>query len=79
MDYAFEKKWSNSYDDERPVLQRVNKCSQSWKSLIVGGTEADEGEFPHMALLGRNDETWFCAGSLISENFVLTAAHCVVK
>ncbi|KAL7042188.1 hypothetical protein ACKWTF_001055 [Chironomus riparius] len=37
-------------------------------------------EFPHQAILGYqiNDEVkWICSGSLISLNFVLTAARCI--
>lgn len=46
---------------------------------IVSGTEATPGEFPWMAHLtivrkGRERE---CGGSLISQNWILTAAHCV--
>lgn len=48
--------------------------------LIVGGEKTKPGEFPHMAALGwrlSQGVIFKCGGSLISENFVLTVAHCV--
>lgn len=48
--------------------------------LIVGGEKTRVGEFPHMAAIGfKTDDgssRFNCGGSLISENFVLTVAHC---
>lgn len=49
---------------------------------IVGGTEALEGAWPWMAALIYADDSsafygHFCGGSLIRNNRVLTAAHCV--
>merc|ERR1712212_1217638 len=43
---------------------------------IVGGHEAEEHQWPWQVALFI-DDAWFCGGSLINENYVLTAAHCV--
>merc|ERR1712029_1319249 len=42
---------------------------------IVGGFEAEPNQWPLQVALFI-DDAWFCGGALISENYVLTAAHC---
>ena len=47
---------------------------------IIGGIKSELGEFPHFVALGFINQTghltFDCGGSLISESFVITAAHC---
>jgi secreted trypsin-like serine protease len=63
-----------------PLIKAMD-CSAS-TSLIVGGEKTKSGEFPHMAAIGYGNISeirFACGGSLISEKFVLTAAHCLRK
>merc|ERR1712050_331712 len=42
---------------------------------IVGGHEAEEHQWPWQVALFI-DDAWFCGGSLITDEYVMTAAHC---
>ncbi|GJQ66612.1 hypothetical protein Trydic_g4584 [Trypoxylus dichotomus] len=46
---------------------------------IVGGIEAPRNSIPYQVglLIQASGSNFFCGGSLISANFVLTAAHCL--
>lgn len=45
---------------------------------IVGGEDAEDGEFPWQVQLRSSDSTGslFCGGSVLNEEWVITAAHC---
>ncbi|KAK3082677.1 hypothetical protein FSP39_002355, partial [Pinctada imbricata] len=47
------------------------------ESRIVGGTNADINEFPWQASLQTTSDFHFCGASLISQQWLVTAAHCV--
>ncbi|XP_018562074.1 uncharacterized protein LOC108904131 [Anoplophora glabripennis] len=79
--YAYERSQSPTLSIIRHYSNTL-ECDQHRIQLIVGGTLASRREFPHMALIGYktdNEVLWGCGGSVISENFVLTSAHCLKK
>ena len=45
---------------------------------IVGGEDAEDGEFPWQVQLRSSDgsRSLFCGGSVLNEEYVITAAHC---
>ena len=64
------------------------RCGQSYhtdealglaKQRIVGGKEASDKMFPWQAAVKETIQgTPKCGGTIITENFVITAAHCLV-
>lgn len=72
---------------ERKSAAACDRYAREYSVLtyhILGGEETTLGDFPHMAALGYpsiEDGTlsWNCGGSLVAENFILTAAHCLTR
>jgi Trypsin/Regulatory CLIP domain of proteinases len=67
------------------LLPASNSCGPSFSSpRILGGSQTSIDEFPWTALVQYQQEnskelSFGCGGSLINQNYVLTAAHCVVS
>merc|ERR1712110_1079437 len=59
-----------------PTLVKIHEAMHGGiKSGIVGGDEAVPHSHPHQVGLFI-DDMYFCGGSLISDEYVITAAHC---
>ena len=56
------------------------KCGYKPSVRIFGGTEAPKGAWPWQAQIRSYFTKFaFCGGTLVHPQFVITAAHCVVK
>merc|ERR1712020_573372 len=76
---AAEMRASASPSNKKDLGQPKAACGIEGPAIkegrIVGGVEATEHAWPWQVALFI-DDAWFCGGSIISENYVLTAAHC---
>jgi len=52
-------------------------ATETRESAIVGGEIAQTADFPTVVALEAAPGQWFCTGTLIAADWVLTAAHCV--
>ena len=69
--------FSNNNDNTKPQTSGIGNRMN--KFAIVGGIP-EEKPVPYQVSLQRTDTgSHFCSGSIISENWILTAAHCVEK
>eukprot|EP00092_Neocalanus_flemingeri_P050258 GFUD01058038.1.p1 GENE.GFUD01058038.1~~GFUD01058038.1.p1 ORF type:complete len:320 (-),score=88.45 GFUD01058038.1:258-1112(-) len=54
------------------------KCGIKKTQRIVGGQETEVNEYPWMAAIADELESFFCGGTLIGDRWVVTASHCLL-
>ena len=53
------------------------ECGIENPGRVVGGEEAAPHQFPWLAHMTCTSGGWLCTSSIISEDWILTAGHCV--
>lgn len=61
------------------LLFSIACASPVTENRLIGGQEARPGQFPHQISLHSIVFYHWCGGSILSNRFALTAAHCVYK
>ncbi|XP_059477935.1 trypsin-3-like isoform X1 [Neocloeon triangulifer] len=59
-----------------PNIERGASIENGASSRIVGGSNSSPGEFPYMVAILFKNRT-MCGGTILNENYILTAAHCM--
>ncbi|XP_062514658.1 CUB and sushi domain-containing protein 2-like isoform X2 [Corticium candelabrum] len=80
-----DSRWSGEQPNCVPVCgvsslkKPPRRASRKRIRRIVGGDDADPGEWPWQVMLERAQGDVWCGGSLLSERTIVTAAHCLQK
>ncbi|GAB0090075.1 hypothetical protein DMENIID0001_047410 [Sergentomyia squamirostris] len=57
----------------------LNYSNNGWEGFIVGGQYASSGQFPHVVSIRNTTNVHFCGGSVVTNRWVMSAAHCTLN
>ncbi|XP_015273456.1 PREDICTED: coagulation factor IX [Gekko japonicus] len=71
--------WSFTNDTDGVVKDNSTEIvpQSETKIRVVGGRNSKKGEVPWQVHVLNNEQKGFCGGSIINENWIVTAAHCI--
>lgn len=64
------------------LLKTAETAAFSGDARIVGGKRAQLGMFPYQVavfIYDKENKSYICGGSIIDENWILTAGHCTYE
>lgn len=64
---------------QKPRAPSQESRSKNRSGKIISGQSASKGSFPWQAMLWELWAGAFCGGALVSEEWIVTAAHCIVE
>ncbi|CAG9765917.1 unnamed protein product [Ceutorhynchus assimilis] len=74
---AVEAKTEDQVPFQSPMVQPSCQCGWKNDRRIVGGVDTSVNEYPAMVGMVDSNRRVYCGGTIISNRYVLTAAHCV--
>lgn len=76
--------WLTNGQDKSESEILPKECGETFnEDRIIGGTDASLGQYPWIARVGysiedcSDEDKYVCGGSLITDRYVVTAAHCI--
>lgn len=65
-------------DNRADIIRSISakRAELGFDSRVIGGEHAEPGQFPYLISLRVLSAFHWCGGTILSERFVITAAHC---
>ena len=71
--------WAISRGNTKPFISHTFIISKTLGARIIGGQDSYAGEFPYAAAIYKStaEGNYFCTGSVLNKEWIITAGQCV--